>query len=207
MSASFESRIEYSKRKEAYISCELYRLFKNAISAGLTYQETRCEFKDAVPEFSVNSDRADLVIFASRYGSGRVEPFLVIEVRVRALYRPGRSIANAVSRARYYAKKLSTNPAFPFVAYDGWTLLAFRNISPYLIKVCGSIADQYKARDLLVGLEEYSYRGKSDLLDRLPKHPDLEFLTRRVMPSVAKVFAESPQEAERLVGAWRALLS
>jgi len=204
MSASFESRVEKARKREAFISYELYRLFKNAISLGLTYQETKCEFKDVISEFPVDGKRADLVVFASRYGR-RVEPFLVIEVKVRALDRPGPSMANAVRRVLSYTKRLSPALTLFFAVYDGWTLLTFRDVTPYLIKACGTITDQYKATDLLTGLEEYGYRGKSDSLNNLPKHPDPEFLLKRIMPSVAKVFAKNPQEVEQLIGSWKSL--
>jgi hypothetical protein len=153
----------------------------------------------------VNRERADLVVFASKYGRV-VEPFLVIEVKVRALDRPGPSTANAVGRAQSYANKLNPALTLFYAVYDGWTLLVFRDVPPYLIKACGAISDQYQAGFLLKGLEEYSYRNKSDSPDTLPKHPDPVFLAKCIMPSVAKVFQKNPQEVDMLVGSWKHLL-
>jgi len=204
MSVSFETRVEEARKKEAFISFELYRLLRNTILVGLTYQESKCTFKEVIPEFPVDGERADLAVFASRYDRA-VEPFSVIEVKVRALDRPGPSMASAVKRALAYARKLSRTGIF-FVAYDGWTLLAFRDVPSYLVKACGTIADQNEAGDLLKGLEEYSYRNKSDSLNSLPRHPDTEFLLKRILPSVAKVFAKNPQEVEQLLGSWKRIL-
>jgi len=201
MVASFESRAEEARKKEASISYELYRLLKSAIVSGVSYPDTRCEFKDIIPEFLIDGERADLVVVASKYGNP-VKPFLVIEVKVRAFNRPGPSTANAARRASSYARNLSAVPIF-YAVYDGWTLLAFRDAPPYLLTVCGTIADQKNAGVLLKGLEEYDYRNKSDLLNTLPKHPDPEFLFKRIMPSVAELFAKTPQDVEQLLGSWK----
>ena len=61
MNYGFKDRIKEAKEREAYISYELYRLLRNAISAGLVYKESRCEFKEILPEFPIGDKRADLV--------------------------------------------------------------------------------------------------------------------------------------------------
>jgi len=127
----FEDQVKKVKEREAYISYELYRLLKNAVSKGLVYEDSKCEFK-VVPEFPLDEKRADLVVFAARYGES-TQPFLVIEVKVRAYGRPGLSMAKAVKRALHYASSLGATIT-PFLAvYDGWELIIFRNITPYLI--------------------------------------------------------------------------
>jgi len=174
---SFEDQIKKAKEKEACVSFELYRFLCNAISHGLTYQDSRCEFKEVIPEFPVGEERADLVVFAARLG-GAIQPFLVIEVKARAYERPGPSIAKAMKRALSYATNLGA-PISPFFAvYDGWELMLFRNISPYLIDVYSSITNEDQGKNLLLGLEEFYYRSKKDLLHALPEQADRDFCSK-----------------------------
>ncbi len=204
--SSFENIVDKAKKKEAYIAYELYRLLKNALLYGVKYEETKCEFKDVIPEFPIGEERADLVIAASKYGNSRVEPFAVIEVKVRAFTSVGRSIANAVRKARSYAQELSGS--YPFYAiYNGWGLLIFRDLSDYLIAVTGTITKQEQCSTLLRGLERYSYTGKLDLLQELPKYADPDDLIKRVLPSVAKVFVTETEKQEDLLNKWKELVS
>jgi len=53
--------------------------------------------------------------------------------------------------------------------------MTFRNVTPYLIGGYGSLKDEYQAKNLLLGLEEFSYQNKKDLLNALPKHMDPDF--------------------------------
>jgi len=64
----FEEEVRKAREREAYISYEFYRLLKNAISRGLLYRDSGCEFKAVVPEFPIGERRADLVVFAVKYG-------------------------------------------------------------------------------------------------------------------------------------------
>jgi hypothetical protein len=205
VSSRFRDQISKVKEKEAYISYELYRLLRNAISGGLVYEDSKCEFKEVIPEFPVDDKRADLVVFATRY-SRYPQPFLVIEVKVRAYARPGPSMAKAVKRARTYAVNLGETITPFFAVYDGWELIVFRNISPYLIGVYGAIKDEYQARNFLLGLEEFSYKNKREILGRLPKHADPNFLIKRVLPSVARELAKNPSEAEKFMKSWIQLI-
>jgi len=205
MGFSFKEQIKKVKKREAYISYELYRLLRNVITRGLVYEDSRCEFKEVLPEFPVGDKRADLVVFATKY-SRAPQPFLVIEVKVRAYARPGPSMAKAVKRARTYAVNLGATLTPFFAVYDGWELMVFRDIPPYLIGVYGAIKDEYQARDFLLGLEEFSYKGERELLDRLPKHADPDFLIKRILPSIARELARDPSEAERFMKSWLQLI-
>jgi len=150
----------------------------------------------------IGEERADLVVFARKYGRS-LEPFLVIETKVRAYATPGPSMARAVKRAQHYATKLSaTLPPF-FAVHNGWELMTFGNTSPYLIGAYGSIREEDQARKLLLGLEEFFYSGKKELLSALSKHPDPDFLFKRVMPLVAKELSREPAEAEGLLKSWK----
>lgn len=201
MDSHLEDRIGNARAKEAHISFELYRLLTNAISAGLIYQGSECQFKEVIPEFPIGEKRADLVIFASKYG--KLKPFLVIEIKARVYQRPSRSMASAVKRALEYATGLDRTLTPFFAVYNGWELMVFKARPPYLIGAYGSIRDQYQARNLLLGLEEFSYTNKRELLSNLPKHPDRDSLLKRVLPSVAKELAKDPQEKEPLLRSWR----
>ena len=200
------NQIEEGRRKEAYIRAELYRFIKNAISRGLAYRETKCEFIDIIPEFPIGKERADLVVLAVKYG-GRPQPYLVLETKVRAYFRPGPSAVRATRTARSYAEKLDMLPSYFFATYDGWTLFVFRDISPYLIGVYGPVTNESHIENLLLGLEEYSYKGKSDLLNNLPKPADPDFIARRVLPSIARQFVQSRDQILSLVGSWKNALS
>ena len=202
MRHNFETLIKQAKEKEACISFELYRLLRNAISRGLVYEDSKCEFRDVIPEFSIGEKRADLIVFVTKYGRS-IQPFLVVEVKARVYYRPGLSMAKAVKRALSYATELRATPMPFFAVYDGWELMIFRDVTPYLIGVYGSINDQDQAKNLLLGLEEFSYKTKKDLLNALPKHMDRDFLIKRVMPTVAKELAKDSQEMEAFLESWR----
>jgi hypothetical protein len=205
MSRDFEDRIDKTKEKEVYIAFELYRIIKDAISQRLVYDKSGCEFREVIPEFPVGERRADLTVFATKYG-GRIEPFLVIEVKRRAYDRPGPSMARAVRRASSYAEGLGATITPFFAVYDGWELMVFRHIDPYLVGAYGAIKDAYKAGEFLKGLEEFSYTGKKDLLSALPKHPDPDFLLKRITPSVIKEFTKDSREAETLLTRWKGML-
>jgi len=201
----FEEEIREAREREAYISYEFYRLLKNAISRGLLYRDSGCEFKEVVPEFPIGERRADLVVFAVKYGRS-AQPFLVIEVKVRAYNRPGPSMAKAVKRALNYASSLGATVT-PFSAvYDGWELMIFKNVTPYLIGAYGSLRDEDQAENLLLGLEEFSYKSKRDLLNTLPKHADPDFLLKRIMPSIVKELAKDPSEVKSLMDSWSQLI-
>jgi len=198
---NFEDQIRRAKEKEAYTSFELYRLLRSAISHGLTYEDSRCEFKEVIPEFPIGEERADLIVFATRLG-GPIQPFLVIEVKMRAYERPGPSLAKAVRRASSYATNLDMPLTAFFAVYDGWELMVFKNITPYLIGIYGAIKDEDQAKNLLLGLEEFFFKGKKDLLDTLPKHMDRDFLFKRIVPSIARELEKDISKAEALVESW-----
>ncbi|MDH5781461.1 MAG: hypothetical protein OEZ07_02700, partial [Dehalococcoidia bacterium] len=103
--------IEKAKASEAYICHEFYRLVKNALSRGVDYPDSKCKFTEVLPEFGVGKGRADLIVFASKYGRAP-EPYLVIETKVRALSRPGPSVAAAIRKAKSYAEKLNMISGF-----------------------------------------------------------------------------------------------
>lgn len=197
-----EELIDKAKHHESQVHFEFYRLLKNAILEKPVYEGTKCTFADVVPELPIVGGRADIVVFVSRLDPSRLEPFLIVEMKQRVHHRVGRSVAAAVARALQYASDISV--AYPFAAvYDGWSLLIFRNIPPYLVFGCGPIKSENEARSLLLGLEEYSYTGKMGQVPRLPKHPDSEFVFKQVLRSVAKLFSKDSIEAKNLLDKWR----
>lgn len=200
---SVTEEIEKARAREAYICYEFYRLVKSALLRGVDYPDSKCKFTEVLPEFRVEKGRADLVVFASKYG-GAPQPYLVIETKVRALSRPGPSVAAATRKARSYAEKLNMISGF-FATYDGWLLLIFRDVPPYLIGAYGTITNEYEVGYLLKGLEECSYKNKFDLLSSLPKAADREFLIKRIFPSVAKEFAQNVQQQSDFLGSWKQL--
>lgn len=57
--------------------------------------------------------------------------------------------------------RLKPQPTFPsFAVYDGWELMVFRDISPYLIDAYGSIKDEYQARGFLLRLKNFLIKTK-----------------------------------------------
>ena len=200
---SVTEEIEKARAREAYICYELYRLIKSTLLRGVDYPDSKCKFTEALPEFRVEKGRADLVVFASKYGRAP-QPYLVIETKVRALSRPGPSVAAATRKARSYAEKLNMISGF-FATYDGWLLLIFRDVPPYLIGAYGTITNEYEVEYLLKGLEECSYKNKFDLLNSLPKATDREFLIKRIFPSVAKEFAQNVQQQSDFLSSWKQL--
>jgi len=197
---SLEEAIETSKHHESHAHFEFYRLLKNTILQKPTYQNTR--FVDIVPEFPIAIGRADIVVLVSRLDPTKLEPFLIAEMKRRVHYRVGQSMTAAVKRALQYATNISAS--YPFAAvHDGWNLLVFRKVPPYLVVGCGAIGTESEARNLLLGLEEYVYTEKMEQLRGLPKHPDPEFLFKQVFRFVAKLFARDSIEAKNLLDKWR----
>jgi len=203
--STFEEQINQAKERESYISFELYCLLRSAILGGLIYEDSKCEFKEVIPEYPIGDKRADLVVFATRY-SKHIEPFLVIEVKRRVYARPGLSIAMAIKRALSYARAMRVAITPFFAVYNGWELLIFRDITPYLIGAYAAICDRDQAKNLLLGLEEFAYKSKREILEKLPKHRDPGFLLKRVMPSIVKVFEEKKSKREALLKAWKRIL-
>lgn len=201
---SVTEEIEKARAREAYICYELYRLVKSALLRGVDYSDSKCKFTEVLPEFPVEKGRADLIVFASKYG-GAPQPYLVIETKVRAFSRPGPSVAAAIRKARSYAERLNMISDF-FATYDGWLLLIFRDVQPYFIGAYSTLTNEYEVENLLKGLEECSYKKKFDLLNSLPKAPDREFLIKRIFPSVAKEFAQNVQQQSDLISSWKQLL-
>jgi hypothetical protein len=189
-----------NKPSEAQIAYELYRLLINVISRGLTYN-TYYKFKNAIPEYKAGEGKADLVVTVEAKPEDK--PFLVIEVKRRALHRPGPSLASAVRKAREYANRLS---ARFFCVYDGWNGLVFEDLHESLTWVFGPITEESHAQSLLLGLAEWACRNSRETLSRLPPHRDPESLIKLVFPSVAKVFEQhySPNE---LLKTWEQLLA
>lgn len=85
-------------------------------------------------------------------------------------------------KAQTYAKNLGVTITPFYSVYDGWELMIFGETLPYLIGIYGAIKDEYQAKNLLLGLEEFSYRNKRELLNRLPKHADPNFLIKHILP-------------------------
>jgi hypothetical protein len=201
-----EKTIEKAKNRESFAHFELYRLLRNCILQQPFYEGTKCKFIDVIPELPIGKDRADIVVFVSRYDHTRPEPFLVVELKQRVYSRVGQSTVAALNRALEYSSHLSTT--YPFVAaYDGWTLLLARGVPPYVLAVSGTISGQTQCRNILLGLEEYAYTQKVVTLSALPKHPDSKFLFRQVLPLVAKRFAKGTEEPETLLEKWKQTIS
>jgi hypothetical protein len=205
MTMSLKEAIERAKSRESFVHFELYRSLRNCIEQGPFFAGTKCKFIDVVPEFPVAKDRADIVVFVSRYERTLSEVFLVIELKQRVYTRIGQSTVAALNRALEYSSHLSTT--YPFVAtYDGWTLLLARGVSPYIIAASGPVSDEGQCKNILVGLEEYAYTGKSTALSALPKHPDSKFLLKQVLPSVAKRFEKRAEDSQALLEKWKQTL-
>ncbi len=193
--------MDVAKERESHVHFELYRLLKNSISQRPTYNNTKCTFVDVIPEYPMGKDRADLVVFVSRY-TGTKEPFLVVEVKKRVYTRVGQSAATALSRVLYYAEQISSSFLFAAV-YDGWSLLVFRKVHPYLIIGSGSIVNETQVTNLLLGLEEHSYTNRTELLSRLPKYPDPAFFSKQVFKATARVFIQDPSQIEAIAKSWQ----
>ena len=196
----WEEQVKKVKERESFIQFELYRLIGNVISKGLEYSSSQCKFVEVLPEFLVKKDRADIVIFAQKYRA--LQPYLIIETKKRVYTRPGTSISLALRRVRSYAEDLEMLPGGFFGTYDGWTLLVFRVIDPYLITAAGKISKEEDVKNLLMGLEEYAYTGKFNLLNALPKIADPDFLIKRVFPSVVKEFMKEEKDREDFLKKW-----
>jgi hypothetical protein len=200
MTLDVKKQVKEAKEKESFIHFEFYRLIKNAILKGLEYSSSKCKFVEVLPEFSVKEKRADIVVFAQKYKT--LQPYLVIETKPRVYTRPGPSAAAALRRVRSYAKNLRMLPGGFFGVYDGWILLVFRIIDPYLITAAGKISEEDEVETLLMGLEEYAYSGRLNLLNSLPKVADPNFLIKRVFPSLVKEFTKEEKDREDFLKKW-----
>jgi hypothetical protein len=179
------------RKREAYIQRELYRVAKEAVPQS-QFQESKSSAEAVIPEMPmlINGKKkwADLVVFARSYSSRST--LLVVECKERPLTTFERTYASAAQQARAYAKTLG---AKYFAVYDGWLLLVFRDISPYLIGIFNAEIDRtltaQMVSDLFVGLMEYNYYNRSDRLARLPKVLDPTLAKRRILPSIANRLA------------------
>ena len=172
------------KRREPYISYDFYRVAKSALSYA-SYQPNGWVLNEVLPEVSAVEGRVDLVIIGKQYQRDRI--LLIVECKQRVFNRPGPSYASATEQGWRYAKKLDSRF---FLIYDGWMLLAFQRINPYLVGSYSAEIDNELNQDfvtnLLVGLMEFEYSNKTERLSRLPKIRDPDFLEKKILPSISK---------------------
>jgi len=83
-----EELVNELKKKESYVQCEVYRIFKNAIKSEVKYSKGSYQevFPEVIPEVPIKveegkEERADLVVFSQQYGS--FKPKLIIETKQR----------------------------------------------------------------------------------------------------------------------------
>ena len=202
--------------KEPAIRAELYRVLKNAIERDVRVGH----YKVTSPavEYSVNGEKADLVIFfkyvptyaPSSRAVGPENPLLVIETKSRFKH-PSGPLGKATEQAMNYAKKLQSRF---FALYDGWNFLLFETVSPYLIKLSNfHRMDESIGRNLLTGLLEYYLRGRFEAktLDLLPKVADGWSFWQTILPSIAKSLAtittpEITEAWKKLKGQWFSII-
>jgi len=180
--------VDRARKREAYIASELYRALKNSLRY-IGKHRSGWVLKDVIPEYPVGDKKADLVVVGAL---GRhLSPLLVVEIKQRVFTRIGPSYVSAAKQAMSYARQLDSKY---FAVYDGWILLLFSTIYPYLLgayHIPVDKLDESLAKDLLEGLLDLSYSRKRDMLDRLPRFSDVDFLRRKVLPFLARALAET----------------
>jgi hypothetical protein len=206
-----KNRMTYEelKKKESYIQCEVYRVFKNAVKHGVKYSKDSYQevFSEVIPEVPIKvkegkEERADLVIFSQEHGG--LEPRLIIETKKRVFNQPGKSLAAYSKKVRNYAEKLSV---LYYVIYDGYYWFLFYRPDPYLIKVLTvkveEKLDEEFAKDVLMAIAEISYTSERRYFKELDKYPatDKEFIERKILPSLAKSF--EPSRWNELLARWK----
>lgn len=180
-----EVNIQDAKKKEAYIAMEFFRIAKNALNQSKS-PEARTSLEEVLPEFSIGSGYADLLLLVKSYG--KVAPWMIVECKQRTLTKPGVSYANAMMQAWKYAEIL---PVRFLAVYDGWLILVFQRVYPYLVGVYSCELDkdlnETMISDLLIGLMEHDYYGSqgSNRLSRLSKPHDLRFLEEKILPPIS----------------------
>ncbi len=203
-----EELVNELKKKESYVQCEVYRIFKNAIESEVKYSKGSYQevFPEVIPEVPIKveegkEERADLVVFSQQYGS--FKPKLIIETKQRVFDQPGKSLAAYSKKVKNYAEKLD---AWHYVIYDGYYWFLFSWIHPYLIRVLTveveKNLDEKFAKDVLMAIAEISYTSERKYFKELDKYPatDKDFIKRRIFPSLAKSF--EPSEWSELSVRW-----
>lgn len=192
--------------KEPTTRAELYRVLKNVIEKGVRFENDT--ITNPAVEYPVNNEKADLVVFSNKYVpgtpylAGSEKAFFVIETKARFKY-PSNPLGKATEQVLNYAKKLQCRF---FAVYDGWNFLLFENIRPHLIKLSNfHRMDESTGKNLLVGLLEYSKKGRDEAknLHLLPKVADGWSFWVTILPTIAKSLAPAttPERAE----AWKVL--
>ena len=199
MEALKREDINIMREKESYIGAELYRILKNSLAL-VGKHSSNFVLEDVIPQYPVDENKADFVVICNAYR--QTKPFLVIETKQRAYTRIGPSYTNATKQAKKYAEQLE---ARYFGIYDGWMLMVFDSISPYLIGVYSACVNttlnEVFTKNLLLGLLDLYYSGKKNGLNRLSKFGDVDFLWKKILPSVAKMFIkEQAQELKEKYG-------
>ncbi|RSN76244.1 Uma2 family endonuclease [Candidatus Methanodesulfokora washburnensis] len=196
-------------KKESYVQCEVYRVFKNAIKYGVEYSKDSYKevFSEVIPEVPIKikerkEERADLVIFSKEYGS--LKPKLIIETKRRVFNQPGKSLAAYSKKVKNYAEKLNV---WYYVIYDSYYWFLFYRLDPYLIKVLTvkveeNLNEEF-AKDILMAVAEISYTNERKYFKELDKYPatDKDFVGRKILPSLAKNF--EPSKWKELLARWR----
>jgi len=206
----YEEFIEGLKKKERYIQYEVYRIFKNAIKYGVTYAKDSYQevFTEIIPEVPIKVDegreeRTDLVVFSRQFGN--LEPKLIIETKQRVFQQPGKSLAAYSRKVKNYAERLNV---WYYAIYDGYYWFLFSRVDPLLlvkvlaIKV-GETLDESFAKDVMMAVAEISYTNERRYFKELDRYsiPDMEFIERKILPSLAKSF--KPAEWKELVIKWK----
>jgi len=202
-------RFEELKKKESYIQCEVYRIFKNTIKYGVKYSKDSYQevFLEVIPEVPIKveegkEERADLVVFSQQYGN--IKPKLIIETKQRVFNQPGKSLAAYSKKVKNYAEKLDV---LYYVIYDSYYWFLFSRIDPYLIKVLTveveKNLDEEFAKNVLMAIAEISYTSERECFKELDKYPaaDKELIKRRIFPSLTKNF--EPSRWNDLLAKWK----
>ena len=195
--------IRKTKKQEAYLKSELYRVLKNYMlttQKGILYRDildlTGLKWErhfDVISELSINGKRPDLLVTVDE------EPFFVIETKKR-MKNEVYSAATYVVRAYRYAKKLRANY---YMICNGWLSFILCDFYPYLIGVYGVELNKNFAKYLLLGLIKFHHKRESDIFSQLPSVPDKYDVEKKYIPSIIRSLSKVDNRiSESLISEW-----
>jgi hypothetical protein len=177
----------YCKIREAISFFEQGKPMRKISGKELPIDKNSFTVKVEVDVPQETSKKADIVIFKNN------SPFLVIEVKTRALTQPGNSLTSASKQVKDYAIKFQS----PFSAVcDGWIFIlykTYRNFWP--IDIYGYQEELAFIENLLSGLVSIDTKflpdlitidSKNKFLTQLPKVPDLSLINKKIKPILEK---------------------
>jgi hypothetical protein len=169
-----------------------------------------------IPEFRISpKDRVDLLITVEE--SKNLRPFFLFECKRRPFQKPGPSYAKAIHRqAMRYAHALALQY---YAVFDGWVIILGKRSYPFLLGIfdalIGDTLTPNLIRSILASVHdlENSKPLQLESLIHTSRPRDPEFLSRQVLPFIAKGFVprkkgEAWSEIEKgkveyLVKEWR----